>query len=325
MHPFTQSSLLSFKTARPLQTCDAATVVERFETYLQSLRYSPSTISSYTTMISGFLGYVQKPIPDMVMEDIHRYNQCCIIGRGYSVSYQRQVVSALKLLFTHIQQPQFEVEELQRPHKEKKLPIVLSKDEVRKLLTHVRHLKHKAILSTLYSSGLRIGELLRLRVRDIDSDRMLVRVCQSKGRKDRYAILSEANLLLLRTYYARFKPSIYLFEGIYERPYSATSVRNILRRACTRAGIRKRVTPHTLRHSYATHMLELGVDLRYVQALLGHARPETTMIYTHISTQKLQDLANPLDQLWQEEITRDKRHAFSQKPVLIPEKSWGYG
>jgi site-specific recombinase XerD len=297
--------------------------IKKYREYLISHRYGKSTTNSYAQMMINFLGFHKKKTERLLMSDIHDYNYHFIVKRGYSISYQRQMVSAMKLFFMHIVVPVFSIEELQRPDKEKKLPQVLSKEEVKKLLGNIKNLKHKTIISTLYSSGLRIGELLHLRIVDLDSDRMVIRIVQSKGRKDRIVRLSEANLLLLRMYYKEYRPKKYIFEGPRGKPYSATSIRNILKRGCIKGGITKRVTPHTLRHTYATHMLELGVDLRYVQNLLGHSRPETTMIYTHVTSDKLSKLANPFDDLAREEF-RDIRNRYSGKSVLIPEKTWGF-
>ena len=148
----------------------------------------------------------------------------------------------------------------------------------------------------------------------------------SKGRKDRVVKLSEANLYLLRQYYRAYTPARYLFEGPGGGKYSAGSIRKVISKACAKAGIKKKVSPHTLRHSYATHLLELGVDLRYVQAMLGHSRPETTMIYTHISTLKIQEMANPFDELVKEEIEKlqDNAHKKLPKDAIIPDKRWGF-
>ncbi len=297
--------------------------IRKYKEYLKSHRYGRSTINSYSQMMVNFLGFQKKGTEMLLLSDIHDYNYHFIIKRRYSISYQRQMVSAMKLFFMHIVVPTFRIDELERPHKEKKLPLVLSKEEVKKILENISNLKHKTIISTLYSSGLRISELLKLQLRDIDSARMVIRIIQSKGRKDRIVRLSEANLLLLRMYYKKYRPRKYLFEGARGNVYSATSVRKILHRGCCKAGIVKKVTPHTLRHTYATHMLELGVDLRYVQNLLGHSRPETTMIYTHVTSDKLRMLANPFDEMTREEF-RDLHNRFAGKSVLIPEKTWGF-
>ena len=203
---------------------------------------------------------------------------------------------------------------------------MLSKEEIRKLLVCTTNLKHKAVLGTIYSAGLRISEALNLRIGDVDILRMQIHVRNAKGRKDRYIKLSEANLLILKQYLPKYAPHGYLFEGPKNRKYSSSSVRQILGRSCKRAGIKKRVTPHTLRHSYATHLLELGIDLRYVQEFLGHKKPETTMIYTHISSEKVGNMANPLDELFKEELAgiANKRNNFSPEPALIQQNDWGY-
>jgi integrase/recombinase XerD len=184
---------------------------------------------------------------------------------------------------------------IQRPKKEKVLPKVLSEQEVLSILHCSENLKHKAILSLIYSAGLRRGELINMKVNDIDSKRMYVIIRQGKGRKDRYSILSEKVLELLRRYFTEYKPKEWLFEGQFGGQYSATSIQNILRDAVTRAKIRKKVTVHTLRHCFATHLLEHGVDIRYIQELLGHESSKTTEIYTHITQRGLGKIKSPLD------------------------------
>ena len=301
--------------------------LKQFEYYLESQRYSISSRRSYLGFVSSFLGYYNdKETNSISLYDIHEYNSQVILKSKYSVSYQRQFVSALKLFFGYVVHCHFNIDDLERPMKEKRLPEVLSKQEIKAILKNISNIKHKTILSTIYSAGLRVSELQHLKLNDIDGNRMLMRVEMSKGRKDRYIKLSQANLYLLRQYYKEYKPKKYMFEGAGGNKYSSTSIRKILGRACKNANIRKRVTPHTLRHSYATHLLELGVDLRYVQSMLGHSRPETTMLYTHISTAKIQNLANPFDELVQEEMDdlQDNNNSKHQKSTVIPEKFWGY-
>jgi len=301
--------------------------LEQFNYYLESQRYSKSTQSAYMGFISSFLGYfTNRESIGISLADIYRYNSQVIIRSGYSVSYQRQFISALKLFYGYVIHCSFEIEDLERPAKEQRLPEVLNKKEIKAILRNTRNIKHRSILSTIYSAGLRIGELLNLRIKDLDANRMLLRVEMSKGRKDRYIKMSQDNLVLLREYYKKYRPQYYLFEGVGGNQYSSGSIRKILARACYKSSIKKRVTPHTLRHSYATHMLELGVDLRYVQAMLGHSKPETTMIYTHISTAKIQNLANPFDELVREEMEslRDNSNKIDQKGAFIPANYWGY-
>jgi integrase/recombinase XerD len=301
--------------------------VELYYQYLRSQRYSKSTVDSYMIFVRSFLGYYcNKRSAYITISDIHRYNYEVIIKNNYSISYQRQFIGAIKLFFDYVTHCTFNTEELERPKKEYKLPTVLSKEDVRKILLSTTNLKHKAILGTIYSGGLRISEALNLRIADIDIIRLQIHVRNAKGKKDRYVKLSEANLLILKQYLPKFNPYRYLFEGPKGQKYSTSSVRHILGRSCRRAGITKRVTPHTLRHSYATHMLELGIDLRYVQEFLGHKKPETTMIYTHISSEKVGNMANPLDELFKEELQTlaHKRNGFSPEPALIRSNDWGF-
>ena len=184
---------------------------------------------------------------------------------------------------------------IERPRKKEKLPKVISKEEVIRMIDHTSNLKHKCIISLLYSAGLRRSELLNLKPTDIESDRMLIRVEQAKGNKDRYTILSEKLLVNLRTYYKIFRPKNYLFESYKATKYSASSVLKIVKSAAERVGIKRTVTPHMLRHSFATHLLENGTDIRYIQELLGHSSTKTTEIYTHVAKTNFNNIKNPLD------------------------------
>ena len=190
------------------------------------------------------------------------------------------------------------VYEVKRPRKDKKLPVVLSKEEVERILKAVDNLKHKAILMMVHAAGLRVGEVVKLKIENIDSKRMLIHIKGAKGRKDRYTMLSETALEILREYWRQYKPQKWLFEGARKDRYIATrTVDKIMEHACTKAGINKDVSVHTLRHSFATHLLESGTDLRYIQELLGHADSKTTEIYTHVSTKSLGKIKSPLDGL----------------------------
>lgn len=175
--------------------------------------------------------------------------------------------------------------------------MVLSEEEVGRMITCTRNLKHKAIIVTIYSCGLRLSELLDLKISDIESDRGIVRIRNGKGKKDRTTVLSEMTLNLLRRYYVAYKPSDYLFEGLAGGRYTAKSVHAIVKKALSSAKINKDASAHTLRHSFATHLLENGTDLRYIQSLLGHSSPKTTEIYAHVSTKHLRTIKSPLDNL----------------------------
>ena len=174
---------------------------------------------------------------------------------------------------------------------------MLSEEEVTLILNATQNLKHKALLITIYSAGLRISEVINLKIKDIDSQRMQIRVEQGKGKKDRYTLLSAKNLQLLRKYFIEYKPKIWLFEGANGEMYSKKSIQIMLKKAVDKVGIKKHITVHTLRHSFATHLLEAGTDLRYIQSLLGHANSKTTEIYTHITTKGFDQIKSPLDNL----------------------------
>lgn len=186
--------------------------------------------------------------------------------------------------------------DLERPKKEKKLPEILSKNEISKLLKAVKNLKHKAILYLVYSAGLRVGEVVKLKPTDIDSDRMLIHIIQGKGKKDRYTILSETALSILRQYVKVYKPEHWLFPGQHpDKHLTERSVQKVFGNARIDAKIRKNVSVHNLRHSFATHLLEGGVNLRYIQELLGHSSSKTTEIYTHVTQKNLSNIISPLD------------------------------
>ena len=184
---------------------------------------------------------------------------------------------------------------IERPRVKKKLPIVLSKEDVLKMIESTSNLKHRCIISLLYSAGLRRSELLNLKLSDIDSSRMLIHIEDAKGNKDRYTLLSKKALIDLRSYYKIWKPSDYLFESPKKSKYSANSVGKVVSNAAQKARIRKHVSAHTLRHSFATHLLEAGTDLRYIQLLLGHNSTKTTEIYTHVAKSSFDSIKNPLD------------------------------
>ncbi|WP_228780176.1 tyrosine-type recombinase/integrase [Aquiflexum lacus] len=211
-------------------------------------------------------------------------------------------VNAIKFYFEKVRGGERKYYHVDRPIREKALPEVLSEEEVTKILRVTKNIKHKAILMTIYSAGLRIGELVNLKIKDIDSNRMQIRVEQAKGKKDRYTVLSQRTLEILMRYIKQDRPFEYLFEGqgsTKEIPvrYSTTSISSILNKAVKIVGITKNVTVHTLRHSFATHLLERGTDLRYIQSLLGHESPKTTQIYTHITTKGFDQIKSPLDGL----------------------------
>jgi len=218
-----------------------------------------------------------------------------LVHQGKSDSYLNQAINSIKFYYEIVIGMPNRFYSIERPRKQEKLPEVLSKEEILDMIERTLNIKHKCIISLLYSAGLRRGELLNLKITDIDSKRMLIAIHQGKGRKDRHTVLGEKMLKNLRRYYLTYLPEIYLFEGPMGRNYSGESVLKIVRRAARKAGIRKRVTPHMLRHSFATHLLENGTDLRTIQALLGHNSSRTTEIYTHVAINGFKRIKNLLD------------------------------
>jgi integrase/recombinase XerD len=273
--------------------------IRKYEKFLENRRYSKNTIKVYMQMIVSFFNYFRDKLPsEITMDDITDYNVNFIIARKYSGSTQNQAISSIKLFCKAITGLTLEPIEIERPRRSKRLPVVLAKSEVSKIIASIRNQKQRAIISTIYSAGLRISEATNLLLTDIDSARMLINVRNGKGRKDRIVGLSEKLLVILRTYFTVYKPEKYLFEGEKGKQYSVESIRSILRRALERAKIKKRgVTVHSLRHSYATHLLESGTDLRYIQVLLGHRSSKTTEIYTHVAQENLEKIKSPFDEL----------------------------
>lgn len=274
-------------------------LIAKFKSFLQSRRYSDNTIDIYTDALTVFLKYYShKPACDINNDDLIAFNTNYIIANKYSASYQNQVVNAVKLFFRTIQNTHLNIELIHRPKNPKLLPNVLSKEEIKKLLEAPSNIKHKAMLSLIYSCGLRRSELLNLKITDIDSKRNLIVVRQSKGKKDRIVPLSLKILELLRSYFVAYQPKIWLFEGQDKMSrYDERSLASVLKQALEKTQINKPVSLHWLRHSYATHLLENGTDLRYIQEILGHSRSKTTEIYTHVSNKSIQRIISPFDTL----------------------------
>lgn len=297
--PDTEANRLHFKLPLAhtlVPNAEGIASIENFKRYLLSKRYSSNTINTYSDAIKSFLTFFNsKAVKDITNEDVIAYNNDYILKHKFSSSYQNQIVNAIKLFFKIIKDSKVEIDKIHRPKREKTLPNVLSKEEVLKIIDATENLKHKTLLALIYSAGLRISEAINMKLKDIDSIRMLIHVKNAKGKKDRYTLLSEKVLLLLREYYLVYKPKEYLFEGQFGGMYSSRSAQIILKQAAEKAGIRKPITLHTLRHSFATHLLESGTDLRYIQDLLGHSSPKTTMIYTHVTNDSLKKIKNPFD------------------------------
>jgi integrase/recombinase XerD len=258
-------------------------------------RYSPSTIRNYNHHIKLFLR--QYPSTTHFTDaQILEYFTSLAKNDSASSSFQNMAVNAVQIYMKVVHNQKMPALAV-RPRKEKRLPTVLSEQEVATILGQIENLKHKCILSLIYSAGLRISESIHLELNDIDRSRGLITIRQSKGKKDRHVPLSPKINILLNTYIETYKPRKYLFEGQAGGLYSDRSIQNILKHACEKAGITKHTTVHTLRHSFATHLLEKGTDLRFIQEILGHSSSKTTEIYTHVSNKMIGAIRSPFDDL----------------------------
>jgi site-specific recombinase XerD len=263
--------------------------------------YSPRTRKVYLGHLRRFLAWTGGGLRDLPADPlplVQRYLVHLARSRRVSRSYHSQVVSALRFLFeTVLERPRLALQ-IPRPRKEAQLPTVLSPKEVARILARARNPKHRAILMLLYSAGLRVSEVVRLRLEDVDPDRGMLRVRRGKGGKDRYTLLADRAVEALRRYREAYTPDAWLFEGARRgRHLTERSVQRVVSHAASAAGIRKPVTPHTLRHSFATHLLEGGTNLRIIQELLGHQSPRTTQVYTHVARSTLASVRSPLDNL----------------------------
>ena len=248
--------------------------------------------------INSFKGNTIEDIDEFGVEIINQYHLKLKESGRYSLSTLNQSVNAIKFYYEEVVKRQLEeLDQVIRPRKEHRLPNILSEGDIRSIIKQITNLKHRTIILLIYSAGLRISEAINLKISDINSKRGLILIRGSKGKKDRYTILSEKLLQLLRKYYVAYRPKEYLFEGNMGEKYSAASIRKILRTAMENAGIGHRATVHTLRHSFATHLLEQGTDLRFIQELLGHNSSKTTEIYTHVSNYKINELGSPIDDI----------------------------
>ncbi|HNP20126.1 MAG TPA: tyrosine-type recombinase/integrase [Fulvivirga sp.] len=294
-YPVRESNQYKTKSVVRTISPDYKTCPKEFLQKLELKKYSENTARTYTTMFEAFINhYKHLPLKSLGENEIREYLSIQV-KRGRSDSMLNQIINSIKFYFEVVLGMPNRFYDIERPQKKERLPVVLSKNEIQSILTNTTNHKHKCILSTIYSAGLRISELTNLKIKDIDSERMMIRVENSKGGKDRYTLLSQTLLNDLRTYYKVYRPKNYIFEGQNGAMYSPSSIRKILSRACKKGGIRKKVTPHTLRHSFATHLLEQGTDLRSIQSLLGHNSLSTTEIYTHVANTTMMSIKNPLD------------------------------
>ncbi|MDA9809389.1 tyrosine-type recombinase/integrase [Flavobacteriales bacterium] len=259
--------------------------------------YSNSTVKTYIACLTYFKKYFYKiEIDQLTKDDIIEY-LFYLIKNNYSKSTQNQHINAIKFYFEKCLGKKREYYLIERPRKEKKLPTVLSKNEIQLLFGNTHNLKHLTILAVIYSCGLRISELINISLNDIDNNRMIIHIRKGKGNKDRQVQLTNQVLELLRMYYKKYLPVNYLIVGQNGGKYSTTSIQKIIKKSALKARIYKKVTPHTLRHSFATHLLENGTDIRFIQKILGHSDIKTTQIYTHVSNAHLKNIQNPSDSL----------------------------
>ncbi len=269
--------------------------------YMLLKAYSINTIKTYYYFVLRLLNcYRQNSLSQINLFSssvINEYHQMMLGEKTYSYLTVNQSISAIKLYYQGYLKRDVELQDVIRPKTGRQLPKVWNKEEMCKILNAAENIKHKTLLSLIYGSGLRIGETLNLKLKDIDSKRMQIRIAGGKGNKDRYTLLAKSVLELLRTYFKEYRPKEYLFEGQFGGKYSPTSAGKVLAKTIKKSGVPKRGGLHSLRHSFATHLLESGTDLRYIQELLGHSSSKTTEIYTHVSNKYLQQIKSPLDDL----------------------------
>ncbi|MGI6319987.1 MAG: site-specific tyrosine recombinase/integron integrase [Bacteroidales bacterium] len=279
---------------------DIGFLLKKFEEKLQLQRYSENSISNYKSAVKSFLEVADKKFPDPKEIDetiIEKYLLWKINKHKISASYQRIIVASIDKFYKSLYDVKLDIQHLYPSRKAKPLPNYLTLSEVKSMIDVVENRKHLCIIKMLYGAGLRLGELLNLKLSDINSENMLIYIRKAKGNKDRVVMLSSDLLIELREYFIIYKPKEYLFEGQNGGTYSERSVQNVVKNVASRAGIKKKVTPHTLRHSFATHLIEAGTDIRFIQQLLGHQSIKTTEIYTHITDISKLKIKSPLDLL----------------------------
>lgn len=260
---------------------------------LELKKYADNTVKTYVHHFECFINHYHDIAPTDINENEVREYLKILVRENRSNSYINQSINSIKFYYEAVMGMPNRFYAIERPRKQRQLPKVLSKQEIMDLIEATNNIKHRCIVSLLYSSGLRRSELLKLKIEDIDGKRMLITINGAKGNKARITVLSPSLLKELRIYYKEYRPRTYLFEGPTNKPYTASSVLKLIANAAIKAGIQKKVTPHMLRHSFATHLLEDGTDIRHIQLLLGHNSTKTTEIYTHVaetSFKKIKDL-----------------------------------
>jgi integrase/recombinase XerD len=286
---------------------------------LQRRNYSPSTIRAYLYAVEEFARYFGKSPDKLDQEQLRQYQLHLLHERKLTIGTIVGRIAALRFFFVRVLRRPYREIDLVYPKRPERLPAVLSQDEVARLIDSAENLLDYAIVMTLYATGMRRAELCRLKVEDIDSERMIIHIRQGKGNRDRDVPLTPKLLKTLREYWRWMKPKTYLFPGTVhnwraDKPITPKCVWSAVQDAAKRAGIKKRVSPHTMRHSWATHLLENGADLRAIQMLLGHVDLETTAIYLHLSRRHLQAVVNPVESMPISRLDTVKRSRRKQKP-----------
>jgi len=274
-------------------------LVEQVVYEMQLRNYSVCTIESYSKLLTKVEKNLELPLDKIGVEQFKSYLHQRIMQDEVSTSMVNQLISAYKILQVDVLKRDWQTITLKRPRREKKLPVVLSVEEVQRMILSTKNLKHRALIMLVYSAGLRRQEAQMIKAADIDSSRMQVRVVQGKGKKDRYTILSTKALEMLRQYYKMERPSKYLFEsqGKKGQILSDTTLNNIVKKSAAKAGIRKNISFHTLRHCFATHLLESGVNIRLIQQFMGHTSIKTTTIYLHLANINPASVLSPMDSM----------------------------
>jgi integrase/recombinase XerD len=272
--------------------------LDQMRRYLDEVRYSNRTNISYLALLELFFKYFNERNPlSLTMDEVSEFVHDFIITNGYSISYQNQMISAIKTFYRISGKSHTDLQLFERPRRSRALPKVFSKEEVKRILNATRNIKHKLLLWMIYSCGLRRSEVTNIRMTDLDRDRSVMHIREGKGRVDRIVPVSPKVWDKLDEYIDGFSPAKYLFEGQNGGKYSVESVYRVFKQALQKAGIRKEVGVHSLRHSYATHLHESGLDIRYIQELLGHRSTRTTEIYTHVSRRNLVQVRSPIEDI----------------------------
>ena len=276
--------------------------------------YSKWTLKSYKSALIGFLSYFEeRDLAELTKEEIEDFVYLLISKYKISETRQNVLINAIKLYYEKVLGKPREYYSIQRPKKSQSLPNILSQVEIERLIFSIDNMKHRAIICTLYSAGLRLSEVINLRIEDIHSESKYIFIKGAKGKKDRKSLLSNVLLDILRKYYRNYKPSYWLFEGQDGGQYSASSIQKIFRKAVKLSNINPWATLHTLRHSFATHLLQQGTNLRYIQVLLGHSSAKTTEIYTHVLDINNREIVSPLDNLSNLEVDYKRKRELRSR------------